>query len=337
VSDASPQLENGYTRLANELLDALLLAGLTARQWAVVMAVIRKTYGFNKKSDEIGLSQLTLITGIDKAHVSRAVRELESLCVLTREIGTHGHRLGLNKNHKQWGVAESATPLPNQQRLPNEQLGVAESATLWVAESATKGLPNQQPQKTRLKNKGKTTPKDMSAGALADRFSRFYSAYPKKRNRAQAEKMFAKLNPDDSLLETMLEAVEVAKRSRDDWRKDGGQFVPYAATWLHARGWEDEAGQTAYTEVEMSVLDAYNASMTGEWPQAVTEPFSPTRATAIREFIEFQPGKPDMPKRYFEHCNENLAVDERCGFDWLIRRETYLRVREGAVKHKGAA
>lgn len=163
MEEASPQLENGYTRLANELLDALIGAGLTARQWAVVMAVIRKTYGFNKKSDEIGLSQLSLSTGIDKSHVSRAVRELEALNVLTREAGTHGHRLGVNKNHKQWGVAESATGLPNQQRLLNEQLGVAESATLGVAELAIQGLPNQQPQKKGIKDKVKTTPKDSSA------------------------------------------------------------------------------------------------------------------------------------------------------------------------------
>jgi phage replication O-like protein O len=337
VAEASPQLENGYTRLANELLDALLLAGLTARQWAVVMAVVRKTYGFNKKSDEIGLSQLSAITGIDKAHVSRAVRELEGLKVLTRESGTHGHRLGLNKRHAQWGVAKSATPLPNQQRLPEEQPGVAESATKGVAESAIRGLPNQQPQKTRLKNKGKTTPKDMSAAALAERFGRFYDAYPKKRNRAQAEKAFAKLKPDDSLLQIMLEAVEVAKSSRDDWRKDGGQFIPYAASWLNARGWEDEPDQTVYSEAEISVLDAYNSAMSGEWAPAVIDPFSPARATAIREFLEFQPGKPDMPKRYFEHCAAHLAVDERYGFDWLIRRETYLRVREGAVKHREPA
>jgi phage replication O-like protein O len=334
VAEASPQLENGYTRLANELLDALISAGLTSRQWAVVMAIIRKTYGFNKKADEIGLSQLNLMTGIDKAHLSRTVRELETARVIHREAGTHGHSLSINKQHKQWGLLKEQPQLPKEQQLPNKQLGVAERATLGVAESATKGLPKEQPQKTRLKNKGKTTPKDMSAVALAERFDRFYSGYPKKRNRAQAEKAFAKLNPDDSLLQIMLEAVEVAKRCRDDWRKDGGQFIPYAASWLNACGWKDEPDQVDYAGAEMAVLDAYNAAMPADWPRAVTDPFSAIRASAIREFLEFQPGKPDMPARYFEHCAANLAVDERCGFDWLIRRETYLRVREGAVKHK---
>lgn len=42
-------LDNGYTRIANELLDAIMLAGLTKHQLLIVMAVWRKTYGFNKK------------------------------------------------------------------------------------------------------------------------------------------------------------------------------------------------------------------------------------------------------------------------------------------------
>jgi phage replication O-like protein O len=301
----------------------------------VVMAIVRKTYGFNKKADEIGLSQLNLMTGIDKAHLSRTVRELEAAHVIFREAGTHGHSLSINKKHKQWQLLKEQPQLPKKQLLPNEQTGVADKATAGVADSANLGLLNEQPQYTSSKDIGKTTPKDMSASALAARFELFYSAYPKKRNRARAEKAFAKLNPDDSLLQIMLEAVEVAKRCRDDWRKDGGQYIPYAEAWINAQGWTDEPDQTEYSPAELAVMKTYNDAMSDEWARAVAEPFSAIRASEIREFLEFQPGKPDMPKRYFEHCAANLAVDERCGFDWLIRKETYLRVREGAVKHKG--
>jgi phage replication O-like protein O len=180
VQEASPQLENGYTRLANELLDALIGAGLTSRQWAVVMAVVRKTYGFNKKSDEIGLSQLAQMTGIDKAHLSRTVRELETARVIHREAGVHGHKLSINKHHKQWGLLKEQPQLPKKQQLLNEQLGVAERATLGVADSAIEGLPNQQPQKTSFKNKGKTTPKDTIPHSLRERFDTFWEAYPRK-------------------------------------------------------------------------------------------------------------------------------------------------------------
>ncbi len=48
-----------------------------------------------------------------------------------------------------------------------------------------------------------------------------------------------KLKPDDVLLGTMLSKIDQAKQT-DDWRKDNGKFIPYPATWLNAKGWEDE-------------------------------------------------------------------------------------------------
>jgi len=108
---ASPQLEDGHTRIANELLEALLLARLTSRQWAIVIALVRKTYGFNKKKDDIGLGQLSDLTGLAKPHVSVAVRELEERKIISREKGIFGHVMGINKNHDQWtGVERRSKP-----------------------------------------------------------------------------------------------------------------------------------------------------------------------------------------------------------------------------------
>lgn len=76
--------------------------------------------------------------------------------------------------------------------------------------------------------------------SLMTRFERFYVAYPKKRNRGDAEKAWKAIKPDEELTKTIVEAVEVAKQ-RDDWRKDGGQFIPYPSSWLRAKGWEDGA------------------------------------------------------------------------------------------------
>ena len=70
-------------------------------------------------------------------------------------------------------------------------------------------------------------------------FDRFWAEYPKKRSKGQAERAFAKLNPDEQLIETMLSTIKRAKPS-NDWQKDNGQYIPNPATWLNARGWEDE-------------------------------------------------------------------------------------------------
>ncbi|WP_272662497.1 replication protein, partial [Providencia sp. PROV111] len=46
-------LEDGYTRIANDLLEAAMSSDLTARQLKVFLAIVRKTYGFSKKLDRI--------------------------------------------------------------------------------------------------------------------------------------------------------------------------------------------------------------------------------------------------------------------------------------------
>jgi len=70
-------------------------------------------------------------------------------------------------------------------------------------------------------------------------FSLFWSAFPKKKAKGDAEKAFKKLNPDEGLMSTLLSAIEKAKKS-DDWLKDGGKFIPHPATWLNGQRWEDE-------------------------------------------------------------------------------------------------
>ena len=72
-----------------------------------------------------------------------------------------------------------------------------------------------------------------------DLFDQFYAVYPKKRNRGEAEKAWKRINPNADLTHRIVQAVKAAC-GRQDWQKDGGQFIPYPASWLSAKGWEDE-------------------------------------------------------------------------------------------------
>jgi len=42
---ASPQRENGYTGVANEILEALARVQMSGHEWRIVMALFRETYG----------------------------------------------------------------------------------------------------------------------------------------------------------------------------------------------------------------------------------------------------------------------------------------------------
>jgi len=70
-------------------------------------------------------------------------------------------------------------------------------------------------------------------------FDIFYSAYPKKKSKAEAMKSWKKLNPSSELLEEILAALEWQKRT-PNWQKEGGQFIPHPSTYLNNRRWEDD-------------------------------------------------------------------------------------------------
>lgn len=74
---------------------------------------------------------------------------------------------------------------------------------------------------------------------LKNGFNLFWERYPKKLAKRDAEKAFAKIKPDEKLFNLILEKLELYKQS-EAWLKDGGQFIPYPATWLNGRRWEDE-------------------------------------------------------------------------------------------------
>ena len=51
-----PQLENGYTKIANELLEAIAAIRIPGEAMQVLLVIIRKTYGYCKKKDAISIS-----------------------------------------------------------------------------------------------------------------------------------------------------------------------------------------------------------------------------------------------------------------------------------------
>lgn len=92
------ELDDGYTRTANTLLEAVMLSGLTQHQLLIVMAVWRKTYGYNKKIDWIGNEQFAELTGMAPTKCSTAKNELIRMGVLTQV----GRQVGMNKNISEW-------------------------------------------------------------------------------------------------------------------------------------------------------------------------------------------------------------------------------------------
>jgi hypothetical protein len=85
------------------------------------------------------------------------------------------------------------------------------------------------------KNKNKNK-KRQECGAST--FDTFWDAYPRKVSKADAQKVYSRLNPSTETLAAILAAL-VWQSELPDWKKSSRQFMPYPGTYLNQRRWED--------------------------------------------------------------------------------------------------
>ncbi|HEJ9542669.1 TPA: replication protein [Proteus mirabilis] len=126
-------LDNGYTKLANELYEELIGANLTRNQAKVAHAICRKTYGFNKKTDRISDSQLAELTRLPRQKVNKAKNELIAMKVIVKV----GMAIGPNKNLTEWDIPDC------------HQNGVIVTKT--VTKSVTKSVTGLSPKQGHTK------------------------------------------------------------------------------------------------------------------------------------------------------------------------------------------
>lgn len=94
----NPQTENGFTRIANELLEELVAFDLSASELRIALTVIRLTYGYQTSENKISLTQISKMTGFGHRVVARSVRSL----VDKRIIERYGSTTKFNKHYNEW-------------------------------------------------------------------------------------------------------------------------------------------------------------------------------------------------------------------------------------------
>lgn len=102
-------------------------------------------------------------------------------------------------------------------------------------------------EQNRTEPKGTEEKRTAPMRRTDDGFESFWVSYPKKKSRSDAERAWRKLSPSPELSQRILDAV-AAQRNSPDWLKEGGQFIPYPASWLNGKRWEDEAFEAAVVE-----------------------------------------------------------------------------------------
>lgn len=112
---ASPQTEDGFTRIANELMEALIRAELGGVQTRIVLMIMRETYGFQRKTVQIGYQALSTRYGIPRTLLIREMTALVNRKVLAKYGGAGGrlgNSWGVQKDYALWCTSDSQVTSP---------------------------------------------------------------------------------------------------------------------------------------------------------------------------------------------------------------------------------
>jgi phage replication O-like protein O len=118
-----PKPNKNFTRIPNTMLESLAASDLMPSEYKLVLAVARKTYGFNKDVDRISVSQLMQITGLSRRGIVYAMQNLEAKNILAiqrqrgRGIKNSINSISLNENTEQWVVQRKASQYSNMLKL----------------------------------------------------------------------------------------------------------------------------------------------------------------------------------------------------------------------------
>lgn len=100
---ANVQLENGYTKIANEIFEELAKIKLSPTQYRLIFIIWRFTYGFNRIEHTLSLNFFSHATGCDRRQIQRELQRLEERKIISQKIKSGSYRkIIFNKNHDEW-------------------------------------------------------------------------------------------------------------------------------------------------------------------------------------------------------------------------------------------
>lgn len=104
---ADPKKENGYTPIANELLEVILYLPFSATQLKIIFFIIRYTYGFNRDEANMSVGFLAKGTGISKRHITSELNKLlewNVIEVVQEHTAIRSRVVRVNKDYDEWNM-----------------------------------------------------------------------------------------------------------------------------------------------------------------------------------------------------------------------------------------
>ena len=109
---ANPQIEDGHTKIANDLFEKIISSGLNGTELSVILFLIRKTYGFQKKQDYISLNQFMACIPVSRPTICKALKNLQLVKII--KLVKKGNSINmanlyaLSKNFDTWQLVKKS-------------------------------------------------------------------------------------------------------------------------------------------------------------------------------------------------------------------------------------
>ncbi|MGE8207734.1 replication protein [Heyndrickxia sp. NPDC080065] len=99
---ANVQVENGYIRIATELMDEIIRRDFSKRQLAILHFIIRLSYGCQKKDCVIGKFNSFELAGLNKSDIKKELKFLRECRVINWD--EESMIFSINKDYEKWQV-----------------------------------------------------------------------------------------------------------------------------------------------------------------------------------------------------------------------------------------
>lgn len=213
---ANVQKENGYTAIANEIIEQLVKRPLNGTQWRIVAVIWRYTYGFSRREHRISESFIVKATGISRRFVSSELAKLieqRIIIVVMPSSFTESRVLSFNKDYDTW-------------RGTKIQQGNNASSVEQKCTSTGEGLFHSTVEQSFHQENNY-----LKQNKYTCEFESFWKEYPRKVGKGDAFKVWKarikeKCKPEDMIQAATNYAVECKKKGTET------EYVKHPKTFL---------------------------------------------------------------------------------------------------------
>ncbi|SFE42594.1 phage replication protein O [Paenibacillus algorifonticola] len=263
---AAPQKENGFTAVANEILDEICQYKFNGSQLRIIMKVWRLTYGYSRKDHEFARTFLQEVTGLSESTVKTEVTALiknKVLIVTQKETSTDGRKLAFNKNYEEWTIQKSGESMTEQLDLFGGQDSTPQDDQgRGLGFHPSEGYDSTPPSSVSggafpplYKEKDLSLNKSIKEKEMM--FETFYSLYPRKIAKPYAKTIWIRKCKDETFDPDLV--ITNTKHFADTCilLKTKTSYIPHPSTYINQKKYED------YPRVDPEGLAAVGQSKLG--------------------------------------------------------------------------